>query len=396
MNFNYKNIIAGIAIVTAGFAACSQPQKNTLQAGATADTTQKNISTDFAIPSAANFEETIDGKPVHLFYLKNKNGAEAAITNFGGRLVSLRVPDRQGKMTDVVVGFNSLKDYQRAGSFYGASIGRYGNRIARGTFTLAGNTYTLPINNGKNTLHGGKAGFDSHIWDAKMLNGQSVQLSLISPDGDQGFPGKMNVKVTYTLQDNNSLKISYEATTDKPTVVNLTNHTYWNLNGCGSGSILNHTLQISADKFTPVDRTLIPTGQLPLVAGTPFDFRKPNTIGARINNANEQLKNGKGYDHNFVLNPHDMNIPVATATGDKSGIIMQVYTQEPGLQFYSGNFMKGANTVKGGGSDGYRNGFCLETQHFPDSPNRPNFPSTELKPGQVYKTETIYKFTVSK
>jgi len=396
MNFNYKNIIAGIAIVTAGFAACSQPQKNTLQAGATADTTQKNISTDFTIPSAANFEEAIDGKPVHLFYLKNKNGAEAAITNFGGRLVSLRVPDRQGKMTDVVVGFNSLKDYERAGSFYGASIGRYGNRIARGTFTLAGNTYTLPINNGKNTLHGGKAGFDSHIWDAKMLNGQSVQLSLVSPDGDQGFPGKMNVKVTYTLQDNNSLRISYEATTDKPTVVNLTNHTYWNLNGCGSGTILNHILQIDADKFTPVDRTLIPTGQLPLVAGTPFDFRKPNAIGARINNANEQLKNGKGYDHNFVLNPHDMNTPVATATGDKSGIIMQVYTHEPGLQFYSGNFMKGANTVKGGGSDGYRNGFCLETQHFPDSPNRPNFPSTELKPGQVYKTETIYKFTVSK
>lgn len=381
MKFNIKNVIAGIVIIgAAGLTACSQPKTGTV----------KNID---GLPVAAHFEKTIEGKQTDLYYLKNKNGAQAAITNFGGKLVSLLVPDKQGKMTDVVIGFDSLKAYQKAASYYGALIGRYGNRIAKGKFTLEGKVYTLPINNGQNTLHGGKPGFDSHVWDAKKLDGHTLQLTYLSKDGDQGFPGNMNVKVTYTLQDDNSLKLSYEATTDKPTVINLTNHTYWNLNGCGSGTILNHVLQLDADHYTPVDSTLIPTGKIPPVAGTPFDFRSPTVIGLRIGQTDEQLKNGKGYDHNFVLNKHNMTTPVATITGDKSGITMQVYTQEPGIQFYTGNFMKGANTVKGGAKDGHRNGFCLETQHYPDSPNQPLFPTTELKPGQVYKTVTVYKFT---
>jgi aldose 1-epimerase len=389
MNFNVKNLTAGLLI--AGMAALTACNQSASKSGTATDTTA--IKTD-SVPSSAGFKSTVDGKSTDLYYIKNSKGVQAAITSFGGRLVSLLVPDSKGKMTDVVVGFDSLHTYQVAGDFYGATIGRYGNRIGGAKFTLDGKVYTLPANNGPNTLHGGKVGFDSKVWNTKKIDGHTLEIDLVSADGDQGFPGTLNVKVTYNLQDDNSLKISYEATTDKPTVVNLTNHAYWNLNGCGSGTILNHSVQIYADNYTPVDTTLIPTGKIVPVAGTPFDFRALTSIGARINEADAQLIAGKGYDHNYVLNKHDIVMPIATVMGDKSGIVMQVYTEEPGIQFYSGNFMAGKYTVKGGAKNAYRTGLCLETQHYPDSPNKPQFPTTELKPGQVYKTTSIYKFTV--
>lgn len=391
MNINLKSISAGLFVAgIVGLTACNQAPKSG-SAGTTADT----AAVTYAIPDSAGFQDTIEGKKVELYTLKNKNGMEAAFTNFGGRLVSLLVPDKKGKMVDVVEGFDSVKTYQEAAdAFYGATIGRYGNRIGKGQFKIDGKSYQLTINNGANTLHGGKVGFDSHVWDAKKLNDQSIEIDYLSKDGDQGFPGNLKVKVIYALQDDNSMKISYEATTDKPTVINLTNHAYWNLNGCGSGTILNHVLQINADNYTPVDTALIPTGKIEAVKGTPFDFNTPTAIGLRIEQLNIQLKCGKGYDHNFVLNKHDLSQPITTVIGDKTGIQMQVFTEEPGIQFYSGNFMAGKHTVKGGAKDDHRTGFCLETQHFPDSPNEPSFPSTELKPGQTYKTVSIYKFSV--
>jgi len=354
----------------------------------TADTTQQAV-----LPAKAAFEKTIDNKKTDLYILKNKNGMEAAITNYGGRLVSLLVPGTAGKMTDVVAGFASVEGFQHSTEpYFGATIGRYGNRIAKGKFKLNGKEYTLYKNNGPNTLHGGKKGYQDVVWDAKQINDTTLQLNYLSKDMEEGFPGNLNIKVTYALTNDNCLKINYEATTDKTTVVNLTNHAFFNLNGAGNGSILNHQVQINADDYTPVDSTLIPSGKIVSVSGTPFDFRKTTAIGARVNDNNEQLKNGKGYDHNFVLNKHNMNTPVATVKGDKSGIVMEVYTEEPGLQFYSGNFMHSKNSMKAGKKDDYRTAFAMETQHFPDSPNQPQFPTTVLKPGQTYKTQSCYKF----
>ena len=345
------------------------------------------------------FEKNIDGKQTHLFILQNKN-IKAAITNYGGRLVSLWVPDKNGKMVDVVEGFESVDGYINSTEpYFGATIGRYGNRIAKGKFKIDGVEYSSSINNPPNMLHGGKNGFQSKVFDAKKIGDSSLELSYLSKDGEEGFPGNLNVKVTYTLTDNQELKLDYEATTDKKTVVNLTNHAFWNLNGEGSGTILNHTLWINADQYTPVDSTLIPTGKIETVKGTPFDFTTPTEIGKRIDtNSNAQLKNGKGYDHNFVLNQNKnpgLN-HAATITGDQSGIRMDIYTEEPGLQFYSGNFMQSKNVMKGGKKDDFRTAFALETQHFPDSPNEPAFPSTILKPGEKYQTESIYKFSVEK
>jgi aldose 1-epimerase len=301
----------------------------------------------------------------------------------------------QKRLTDVVVGFGSVEAYEKSTEpYFGATIGRYGNRIAKGKFNLDGKTYTLFTNNGANTLHGGKKGFQYVVWDAKQLNEHTLELSYLSKDMEEGFPGNLDVKVTYTLTDDNELKIDYLATTDKKTIVNLTNHAFFNLNGEGSGTILDHILQVEADNYTPVDTGLIPTGKNMSVEGTPFDFRTPTAIGARINEENEQLKNGKGYDHNFVLNAHGPLALVASVQGDKSGILMEIYTDEPGLQFYSGNFMESKNTFKNGSNDDFRTALALETQHFPDSPNQPAFPSTELKPGETYKTSTIYKFSV--
>jgi aldose 1-epimerase len=354
-------------------------------------------SVQMKVPAKEAFQDTIDGKNTDLYILKNKDNVQAAITNYGGRLVSLLVPDRKGNLIDVVVGFDSVRKYQTSTeSYFGATIGRFGNRIAKGKFTLDGNEYSLFTNNGLNTLHGGKKGFQDVVWDAKQVNDQTLELSYLSKDMEEGFPGNLNVKVTFTLDDSNELKIDYLATTDKKTVVNLTNHAFFNLNGEGSGTILNHTLQINADQYTPVDSTLIPFGDNKSVAGTPFDFRNPTRIGERIEADDVQLKNGKGYDHNFVLNSNKSTglNPAANVFGDKTGIYMEIFTQEPGLQFYSGNFMQSKNTFKGGSKDDFRTAFCLETQHFPDSPNQPKFPSTVLNPGQEYKTSSIYKFSI--
>ncbi|MDB5029376.1 aldose epimerase family protein [Mucilaginibacter sp.] len=362
----------------------------------TADST-KTSKTDTLSKTA--FDTTINSKKTSLYILKNKNHLQAAFTNYGGRLVSLLVPDKNGKLTDVVVGFKSVTDYKNATEpYFGATIGRYGNRIAKGKFMLDGKQVTLTINNGVNTLHGGKSGYQNVVFDAVQPDEHTLQLSYLSPDMEGGFPGNVKVKVTYTLNDDNELHMDYEATTDKTTVVNLTNHAFFNLNGEGSGTILNHVVQINADKYIPVDSTLIPTGKLVLVAGTPFDFNKPTAIGLRITQKNQQLKNGNGYDHNFVLTgaAADKFVNAATVIGDKSGVIMDIYTREPGLQFYSGNFMQGKNTFKGGAKDDFRTAFAMETQHFPDSPNQPSFPSTTLKPGQVYKTSSYYKFSVRK
>lgn len=395
-----------MAVIFSAFAIASLASCNSSNSSkeTKTDSTSSNVaSADSAgnhlIPDKKNFETTIDGKQTDLYVLKNHNGMEAAFTNYGGRLVSLVVPDKNGKMTNVVAGFNNVEGYVKSTEpYYGATIGRYGNRIAKGKFTLDGKQYQLSVNNGVNTLHGGKKGFQDVVWDANKLNDSTIQFTYLSEDGEEGFPGNLNVKVTYSLTGDNSLKCEYEATTDKTTVVNLTNHAYFNLNGEGSGTILNHTVQIYADKYNPIDSGWIPLGPIATVKGTPFDFTTPTTIGARINEDNQQLKNGKGYDHNFVLNGTKVDglNHAATVTGDKSGIVMNVYTQEPGLQFYSGNFMAGKNTFSNGSKDDYRTAFAMETQHFPDSPNEPSYPSTVLKPGQLYKTFSLYNFSTAK
>jgi len=341
----------------------------------TTDTVVVKI-TPATLPDTAAFRDTTSAQATALYILKNGH-AQAAVTNYGARLVSLIVPDKTGNPTDVVVGYDNINNYEHLpDTYFGAIVGRYGNRIAKGHFKLNGKTYTLPTNDGPNSLHGGTKGFDAGIWTGKQLSDKSVQLYYLSTDGEMGYPGNLQVKVTYTLTDSN-----------------ITNHSYFNLNGQGSGTINNHLLQLNADAYTPVDSTLIPTGKIEPVAGTPFDFRKPTAIGARINDDNQQLKFGHGYDHNFVLNKSKDSLALAAiAEGDKSGIVMTVRTDQPGVQFYGGNFMKGTNPIKGGKKDDYRSAFCLETQHYPDSPNEPSFPSTELKPGQTFRSTTTFSF----
>lgn len=342
------------------------------------------------------FGMTANQEPVDLYTLTNVNGLEARIMTYGATVVSLKVPDRRGKLADVVLGYESLEGYLKNSPFFGAIVGRYGNRIGKGRFSLNGKEYTLAKNNGENTLHGGTKGFDKVVWRAKEVkqkDGDSLSLSYLSKDGEEGFPGNLSVTVVYTLTNNNELKIEYSATTDKITVVNLTHHSYFNL--AGEGSILNHQLMIDANRFTPVDEGLIPTGELRSVKGTPMDFTRSSTIGARIDQQDEQLTFGKGYDHNWVLNNPGGKLAFAARVYEPgSGRVMEVFTTEPGLQFYSGNFLDGTITGKGGQVYKQRYGFCLETQHFPDSPNKPKFPSTVLKPGQHYTSTTIYKFAV--
>jgi aldose 1-epimerase len=346
---------------------------------------------------STNFISTVDGKTTGLYHITNRNQMVAYFTNYGGRLVSLLVPDKNGKKVDVVVGLPSLKAYKASSEpYFGATIGRYGNRINKGKFVVDEVSYHSPTNNGVNMLHGGTKGFQDVVWEAKKLNASTLQFSYHSVDGEMGFPGNLKVEVTYELTEDNGLKMSYLATSDKNTVVNLTNHAFFNLNGEGSGSILKHSLLINANTYTPVDSTLIPTGELAPVANTPFDFNIPQQIGKRILETNTQLANGKGYDHNFVLNGDSKEKHAARTVGDQSGIAMDIYTDQPGLQFYSGNFMKGTNTFKGGSKDDFRTAFCLETQHFPDSPNQPNFPSTLLKAGDQYKSVSLYQFSVAK
>lgn len=344
------------------------------------------------------FGQTKDGTPVTLFTLRNKQGAEAAICNYGGLVISLKVPDRNGQFGDVVLGYDNLADYIKETPYFGAMIGRYGNRIAKGKFTLDGQEYTLAINNGPNALHGGLKGFDKVVWEPRIvasLVGASLELRYTSKDGEEGYPGNLTVKAVYTLTEDNGLKLEYTATTDKDTVVNLTQHSYFNL--AGKGDNLSHVVMIPADKFTPVDSTLIPTGELRPVDGTPFDFRTPTAIGARIGQDDEQLKFGNGYDHNWVINkPFGQLGLMARVYEPTTGRVLEVLSTEPGLQFYTGNFLDGKLTGKGGWAYQFRNGFCMEPQHFPDSPNQPNFPSVVLKPGQVYKHTLIFKFSVQK
>ena len=346
--------------------------------------------------SESDWGKTKNGEPVKMFTLKNSKGMTAKVITYGATLQSLTAPDRNGKFADVVFGFDKISDYETLNDYYGAIVGRYGNRIANGTFSIDGKEYKLTINNGPNSLHGGLVGFDQKVWKAeasKNNDSASVKLTIVSPDGDQGYPGNLTASVTYTLNNQNELIINYSAESDKPTVANLTNHSYFNLYGAGNGNILNHEVTINADKFTPVDETLIPTGELKDVENTPVDFRKPKPVGSRIDKSDEQLKFGGGYDHNFVLNkksPNEMTL-AARVYEPISGRKMLIYTTEPGLQFYSGNFLKGTKG-KGGKEYEYRYGMCFETQHFPDSPNQKDFPSTLLKPGTVYHSTTIFKF----
>ena len=348
------------------------------------------------ILNSGNFDTIINGKQVELFWIQNGK-MKAAFTNFGGRIVSLQVPDKEGKLIDVVVGMNSVKAYAESSEpYFGATIGRVGNRINEGKFELEGKEYQVPKNNNGHALHGGDKGFQYVVFDANQRNDSTLVFSYLSPDGEQGFPGNLEVRVTYTLTEDNALLMKYKANTDMATPVNLTNHAFFNLNGEGSGTILNHQLQINAEKYTPVDQGLIPTGELRSVNDTPFDFRNFKAIGRDIDFENEQLSFGSGYDHNFVLNNRgeDELYLAAKVIGDKSGIQMNIYTEEPGLQFYSGNFMKGENNFKTGAKDKFREAFALETQHFPDAPNQPDFPSIILNENETYQTVSKYQFEV--
>jgi aldose 1-epimerase len=348
------------------------------------------------------FGFTPDNQRVDRYTLTNSSGMQVRIITYGGIVQSIRVPDRHGRMANVALGFATLDDYIRTGNspYFGALIGRYANRIANGTFTLDGVTYHLPINNPPNSLHGGTVGFDKLVWRATPLRGKDtvgLELRLTSPDGDQGYPGTLQVKAVYTLTKHDQIRIDYRATTDQATVVNLTNHSYFNLDGEGAGTIYDHLLKINADRYTPVDATLIPTGALDPVAGTPLDFRKPTAIGERIRTNFQQLLFGQGYDHNFVLNrKDDHSLVLAARVSDRrNGRVLEMFTDQPGIQFYSGNFLDG--TLVGTGGRVYRqsDGFALETQHFPDSPNKPGFPSTVLRPGQTYRTTTVYQFSTN-
>lgn len=345
-------------------------------------------------------EEDFDS--VRLITLKNDNGMTVKVTNYGAIITSIIVPDRDGKMADVALGYNELKSYTNAVDkpYFGAIVGRYGNRIAKGEFTIDGETFTLATNNGPNHLHGGVVGFDKVIWDAKIVSGEGytgVEMKYHAKDGEEGYPGNLNVTVTYRLYEENRLEVEYMATTDKATPVNLTQHTYFNLKGEGNGDILGHEMMLNAKAFTPVDDTLIPTGELRPVAGTPFDFQQPKAIGKEIETENQQLEYGMGYDHNWVIDragqaAGDM-VLAARVHEPTSGRVMEIHTQEPGIQFYCGNFLDGRLQGKSGKTYVHRGGFCLETQHYPDSPNQPTFPSSILKPGDTYHTKTTFTFS---
>jgi aldose 1-epimerase len=347
----------------------------------------------------STFGRMADGRTIDLYTLTNNQGMRVSITNYGGIVVSIVVPDRNGKPGDVVLGFDNLEGYLGKEPYFGALVGRYANRIGNARFKLHGVEYKLPANNGPNSLHGGIQGFDKRVWTAREIHGEhpALELTYLSKDGEEGYPGNLSAKVVYSLTDDNALRIDYTATTDKDTVVNLTNHSYFNLAREGEGDILKHKIMINADRFTPIDSTLIPTGELRKVDSTPFDFRKPALIGARIDADEEQIRFGKGYDHNLVLSRSGAGLSLAARVTDaESGRVLEVLTTQPGLQFYTGNFLDGSVHGKSGKSYGRRSAFCLETQHFPDSPNKPSFPSTVLKPGETFRESTVYRFSVSK
>lgn len=343
-----------------------------------------------------SFGTTPSGEAVDLVTLTNAHGVELRAMTYGAIIVSLKVPDRAGQLGDVVLGYDSLAGYVKSSPYFGAIVGRYGNRIAKGKFTLDGADYTLAVNNGPNALHGGLTGFDKVVWSADTMRtaeGVGIQFRYVSKDGEEGYPGTLTATVTYTLADASEVHIGYEATTDKATPLNLTQHSYFNL--AGQGDIMSHVLTLNADRFTPVDATLIPTGELALVAGTPFDFTSPHAIGDRINADHPQIAFGGGYDHNFVLTRADTGLTLAAVLKEPtSGRVLEVRTTEPGVQFYSGNFLDGTLTGKGGVVYAHRTGLCLETQHYPDSPNQKTFPSTILRPGETYRSRTVWRFGV--
>ncbi len=379
-----RNVFMAL-LATASLTYACQQGANKGEAG---ETTSDSIE-------QTSFDAVIDGKDVKLYALQNDR-LHVTLTNYGARLVSLHVKGKEGKETDVILGYDTADEFkQNASNYYGAIVGRYGNRIGNATFTLNGTTYELEKNNGENSLHGGTNGVYNKVWTVEQTSDTAITLAYTSPDGEAGYPGTVTMKVTYSLTDEGGLVIDYEGSTDKETVLNLTNHAYFNLNGEGDSTILDHELQIDADAITEVDAALIPTGKSLTVAGTAFDFRKPQTIGSRIDTDNEQLKVGKGYDHNFELVKGEGFRKVATVYAPKTGIEMQILTTEPGLQFYSGNFMTDSDP-KGKGGKGYpfRSAFCLETQHFPDAPNQPSFSSTVLKPGEQYTSKTEYRFLI--
>jgi aldose 1-epimerase len=367
------------------FIACTNQQKGTPEETATLSGLKRT-----------NFQSVVNGDSTDLFVLKNANGMEVTVTNYGGRIASVMVPDKNGKMLDVVLGFDNVDDYVNIDNNFGATIGRYGNRLAHGKITVDGVEYQLPLNNFGHTLHGGPEGFDKKVFKAVQLDSQTVVLTYLSPDGEAGFPGNLNVKVTMILTDDNAIDLQYEAETDKETVVNLTNHSYFNLSGDGNNTVLNDFLMINADTYTPVDDTFMTTGSIDKVEGTPMDFRTPTLIGERIDQYDfVQLKNGDGYDHNWVLNTNcDISQVAATVYSPVTGIQLDVYTTEPGLQIYSGNFLDGTVTGKNGAVYAKRNAICLETQKYPDSPNKPDWPQPYLKPGEKYTSRCIYKFSV--
>lgn len=343
------------------------------------------------------FGNLSDGTPVSLYTMRNSGGVVMKVMNYGGIIVSLEVPDRNGKLVDVVLGYDSLQAYEKRNPFFGALVGRYGNRIGKGRFALDGKEYDLVKNNNGNHLHGGTKGFDKAVWDIKEVpaeDGVAIKLSYLSKDMEEGYPGNLNVEITYTLTDDNGIRFDYKATTDKPTIVNLTQHAYFNFNG-GQGDILSHEISLNADRFVAVDEQLIPTGELKPVANTPLDFRTPVKIGERINDSHQQMQFGKGYDHCWVLNGEGLKV-AAEVYDPSSGIEMTVRTTEPGVQFYTGNFLDGSLTGKNNTVYNQRTGFCLETQHFPDSPNKSQFPSVVLRPGETYSTQTIYQFSTRK
>lgn len=374
------------------FVACQPKQQES------SDTlSMDSLEVPQAIISRASFGKLQDGTEVSLYTLTNTMGTKMTVTNYGGIIVSILTEDKDGNFEDVVLGFDSLSQYEKSNPFFGCIVGRYGNRIAKGKFQLDGQTYNLAINNDPNHLHGGLKGFDKVVWDAEDSSGPEgavLKLKYTSKDMEEGYPGNLETEVTYTLTNDNELKIDYKATTDKKTVVNLTNHSYFNLSGNTKTDILGHELMIAASKFLPVDKTLIPTGQLQDVKGTPFDFTTPFAVGERINDSHPQLQSGGGYDHCWVFDELSIASPGATVYDSASGRFLEMFTTEPGVQFYSGNFLTGSLTGKFGTVYKKRMGLCLETQHYPDSPNRPSFPTTVLNPGDVYKSQTIYKFSV--
>lgn len=362
------------AVVLAGLTLGAQPRQ---PVNPTVKLTQTNVN--------------VEGRNIEIFTLTNAAGVEIQAMTYGATILSWKTPDRTGKMADIVLGFEDPARYLKGDSpYFGAVVGRYGNRIANARFTLDGQSYALAANDGVNHLHGGKRGFDKVMWTGSILrNGAAVAFSRTSADGEEGYPGALDMRVVYTLTDKNELVVDYEASTSKPTVLNVTQHSYFNL--AGDGDILGHELRINADRYTPVDKTLIPTGELATVEGTPFDFRKPTRIGARINNEHPQMQFGRGYDHNWVLARSGAGRSLAVELYEpKSGRTLQVSTTEPGIQFYSGNFLDGTLTGKGGRVYRHRSGLCLETQRFPDSPNKPNFPTTVLRPGEKYRTQTVF------